>query len=51
MEFKEHIKINKGKFDKFILTADIGGTNTKIGIFGIKSKKPLLIFSYSGDYV
>lgn len=46
MEFKEHIKINKGKFDKFVLTCDIGGTNTSIGIFGVKGKKPLLIFSY-----
>ena len=43
---KEYKKFNKNKHDSFILGGDIGGTNTNLGIFGIKNKFPVLLLSF-----
>jgi len=32
-------------YSSFILGGDIGGTNTNLGIFGVKNDKPVLLFS------
>lgn len=37
-------KKGKKKYSSFILGGDIGGTNTKLGIFGVKNGKPVLLF-------
>lgn len=43
---KKYKKINKNNYDSFILGGDIGGTNTNLGIFGIKNKFPKLLVSF-----
>ena len=42
---KEYKKFNKKSYDYFLLAGDIGGTNTNLGIFGIKNSLPRLIAS------
>lgn len=37
---------NPHNYSRFVLGGDVGGTNTSIGIFGIKNKKSELIFSF-----
>ena len=44
MNITEYKKGGKEKFAQYILGADVGGTNSNFGIFGIK-KKPILLFS------
>ena len=39
----------KENYSSFILGIDIGGTNTNIGIAGVKEKKPTLLFSHHFD--
>lgn len=39
-------KFSKKSYSAFILGADIGGTNTSIGVFGIKQGTPILVFSF-----
>src|SRR3989338_5642064 len=39
-------KFNKKGYDSFILGGDIGGTNTNLGIFGVK-KLPVLLLSFN----
>ena len=41
--FKE--RSSETEFLSYELGADIGGTNTNIGIAGIKNSKPVLLFS------
>ncbi len=36
--------INKNDYSLFVLGADIGGTNTTLGVFGVKGKKLELLF-------
>jgi len=38
-------KINKDDFSSYVLGADIGGTNTNLGVAGIKNNRPTLLFS------
>ncbi len=42
---KEFRKFTKSSFKEFVLGGDIGGTNTNIGVFGVKNK-PELLFSF-----
>ena len=42
---KEHKKFNKKSNNSFILGGDIGGTNTNLGLFGIKNNFPTLLLS------
>ena len=42
---KEFRKFSRKSFKDFVLGCDIGGTNTNIGVFGIK-RKPKLLFSF-----
>ena len=41
--FKE--KTSETEFSSFVLGADIGGTNTNIGVAGVINSKPILLFS------
>ena len=41
--FKENI--TETGLSSYVLGADVGGTNTKIGIAGVKDSKPVLLFS------
>ena len=43
---KEYKRFNKKSYNSFILGGDIGGTNTNIGIFGIKNNFPELLLSF-----
>jgi len=43
---KEHKKFSKKNYNSFILDCDVGGTNTNIGIFGIKNNFPKLLISF-----
>lgn len=43
---QEHKKFNQKDYDSFILGADIGGTNTIFGIFGVKNDFPTLLISF-----
>lgn len=43
---KQYKKFNKNSYSSFVLGADIGGTNTGFGIFGIKGKFPELLVSF-----
>ena len=43
---KEHRKFNKNRYHYYILGGDIGGTNTNLGIFGIKNNSPTLLLSF-----
>jgi glucokinase len=38
-------KMLKEKFSSYVLGGDIGGTNTNLGIAGVKNSKPILLFS------
>ncbi|MAG92051.1 hypothetical protein CMO83_05225 [Candidatus Woesearchaeota archaeon] len=43
---KEYKRFNKTSYRSFILGGDIGGTNTNLGIFGVKNKSPTLLLSF-----
>lgn len=43
---KEHTKFNKKSYSYFVLGGDIGGTNTSLGIFGVKNDNPELLLSF-----
>ena len=45
---KQYKKFNKKSHGSFILGADLGGTNTNLGVFGIKNNNPelLLLFHF-----
>ncbi|MBS3102477.1 glucokinase [Candidatus Woesearchaeota archaeon] len=45
-ESKEHEKFSKKDYNSFILAGDIGGTNTKLAVFGIKGKKARLLLAF-----
>jgi glucokinase len=40
-------KMANQKFSYYILGIDIGGTNTNLGIAGVKNSKPILLFSHN----
>ena len=42
---KEHTSFNAKSYKEFILAGDVGGTNTNLGVFGVKSN-PELLFSF-----
>ena len=44
-EKKEHKKFKKVHYPYFVLAGDIGGTNTNVGIFGVR-KNPVLLLSF-----
>ncbi len=48
MEFqkREYKKFNKNFYKFFLLAGDIGGTNTHLGIFGVKHRIPALLASF-----
>ena len=46
---KEYKKFSKNNYRHFVLGGDIGGTNTNLGIFGVKSKKPKLLALFHFD--
>ena len=43
----EHKKFNKGEYSNFILAGDIGGTNSSLGICGVKNGFSKLLVSFS----
>lgn len=43
---KEYRNFNRNSYVSFILGGDIGGTNTNLGIFGIKKNFPTLLLSF-----
>lgn len=43
---KEYKNFRRKKYNSFILGGDIGGTNTNLGVFGIKNQHPELILSF-----
>lgn len=43
---KEHKKFKRQSYDSFVLASDVGGTNTSIGIFGVKNRFPILICAF-----
>ena len=43
---KERRKFSKKSYTSFILGGDMGGTNTNLGLFGIKNKLPILLVSF-----
>ncbi len=43
---KEYKKFKKSSYNSFILGGDIGGTNTNLGIFGVKNNFPSLLASF-----
>ncbi len=43
---REYKKFSKKTYDSFILAGDIGGTNTSLGIFGVKNSHPSLLVSF-----
>lgn len=43
---REYKKFHKKHYSSFILGGDIGGTNTNLGIFGIKNNLPALLVSF-----
>ncbi len=45
MIIKSYEKVNKEEYSEFVLGGDIGGTKTRLGIAGVKKKKPVLLFS------
>lgn len=45
-EKKEYWRLGKKDFRSFILAGDIGGTNTNLGIFGIRKGLPVLLVSF-----
>ena len=40
---REYKKFNKKTYDSFLMAGDIGGTNTSLGIFGVKNNPALLV--------
>lgn len=46
MEFRSFNYDKNKAYDDYVLGADVGGTNTSIGIAGLKGKKPELLFSF-----
>ncbi len=50
MGFERHdfvSKFDKASFDFFVLSGDVGGTNMRLAVCGIKKSRPTLIFSFS----
>lgn len=45
-EKKDYARFNKNSYPHYILGGDIGGTNTNLGIFGVKNKLPALLASF-----
>lgn len=43
---KEHISFGAKSYKEFILAGDVGGTNTALGIFGVKNKSPEMLVSF-----
>lgn len=43
---QEHEKFNQKDYNSFILGADIGGTNTTLGVFGVQNNFPTLLISF-----
>ena len=43
---RDYKKLYKKKYGSFILGGDIGGTNTNLGVFGVKNKVPTLLVSF-----
>jgi len=43
---KQYKNFNKNNYNSFILGGDIGGTNTNLGIFGIKNNVSALLLSF-----
>lgn len=43
---KEYKKFNKNSYNSFLLGGDIGGTNTSLGVFGVKNKLPELLIAF-----
>lgn len=43
---KEYKRFDKKNYNFFFLAGDIGGTNTNLGIFGVKNKIPTLLLSF-----
>ena len=44
---KEYKKVNSKPYKSFILGGDIGGTNSALGVFGIKNSFPEILISFS----
>lgn len=44
-KFETHKKFEKNQYEYYIMGADIGGTNTRIGFAGIKNQKFYLLFT------
>ena len=45
-EKKEHAGFGKKYYASYLLAGDIGGTNTNLGIFGIKNNSSILLLSF-----
>ena len=45
-EKREYKKFNKNDYNSFILGGDVGGTNTNLGVFGVKNNFPALLLSF-----
>lgn len=45
----EYKQFKKNVYHSFVLAGDIGGTNTNLGVFGVKSKKPKLLALFHFD--
>ncbi len=43
---KEYKKFEKKVYKQFVLGGDIGGTNTNLGIFGVKNNNPSILLSF-----
>ncbi|MBS3105686.1 glucokinase [Candidatus Woesearchaeota archaeon] len=43
---KEYKKFNKKSFGSFLLAGDVGGTNTSLGVFGIKNARAEFLMSF-----
>ena len=43
---REYRKFAKNSYNSFVLAGDIGGTNTNLGIFGIKKNSPEILISF-----
>src|SRR3989344_4532999 len=45
-EKRQHKKVDRRNYNSFVLGGDIGGTNTNLGVFGVKNNLPGLILSF-----
>ena len=46
MHKKERKSFSNKDFREYLLAGDVGGTNTTLGLFGIKNKVPILLVSF-----